>query len=249
MSSTIWLGWLSLVLAYCCYLSMAQHTDALGLFQTHDGDCGLLPQPPSPLGLISVFSLITLTDSWTPIAGSRFVKNYDISSFLNDSSSHTATLVFVLQTRGLPGVFKEGILTCRLSRTRRASFSILLRSISKPAFTISRPRNMLLTTLYFPMGEDIMAVQNSTSFVVETACWVKGWCCQQSTQIKELWPDDALVTWLQRGRIVLGSMAEFLDYKDQAESWQRLDGLTLYEGIKEGVDGFLTVSATMAIAR
>ncbi|MGB4504573.1 MAG: pseudouridine-5'-phosphate glycosidase [Syntrophaceticus sp.] len=94
-----------------------------------------------------------------------------------------------------------------------------------------------------------MSVQNSTSFIVETALLGQGLVSVSSNQIKELWPDDALVSWLQRGRIVLGSMVGFLHYKDQTESWQRLDGLTLYEGIKEGVNGFLTASATMAVAR
>lgn len=92
-------------------------------------------------------------------------------------------------------------------------------------------------------------MQSSTSFVVETALLGQGLASVSSNQIKELWPDDALVTWLQRGRIILGSIAEFLHYKDQTESWQRLDGLTLYEGMKEGADGFLTASATVEIAR
>ncbi len=70
-----------------------------------------------------------------------------------------------------------------------------------------------------------------------------------SKQIKELWPDDALVTWLQKGRIILGSIKDFLGYKDQNESWRRIDGLNLYEGSKEGVNGFLTASAAMAVAR
>lgn len=92
-------------------------------------------------------------------------------------------------------------------------------------------------------------MQSSTSFVVETALLGQGLVSVSSSQIKELWPDDALVTWLQRGRIILGSIVEFLHYKDQTNSWRRLDGLTLYEGMKEGVDGFLTASATMAVAR
>lgn len=98
-----------------------------------------------------------------------------------------------------------------------------------------------------------MSVQSSTSFVVETALLGQGLVSVSSNQIKELWPDDALLTWLQRGRIILGSMGEFLHYQDQnngqTKSWRRLNGLTLYEGMKEGVDGFLTASATLAVAQ
>ncbi|MGI6120081.1 MAG: pseudouridine-5'-phosphate glycosidase [Desulfosporosinus sp.] len=96
-------------------------------------------------------------------------------------------------------------------------------------------------------------MQGSTSYIVETALLGQGLVSVSNNQIKEQWPDDALVTWLQRGHIVLGSIMEFLHYqdqnRDQNKSWRRLDGLTLYEGIKEGVDGFLTASATMAVAR
>ena len=94
-----------------------------------------------------------------------------------------------------------------------------------------------------------MAVQNSPSFIVETALLGQGLVSVSINQIKKLWPDDALVSWLQRGRIVLGSIAKFLDYRDQTESWLRLDGLTVYEGMKKGGNGFLTASATMAIAQ
>ncbi len=94
-----------------------------------------------------------------------------------------------------------------------------------------------------------MSKQSSTSFVVETALLGQGLVSVSSKQIKRLWPVDALVTWLQQGRIVLGSIIEFLDYKDRTVSWKRLDGLTLYEGMKAGADGFLTASATMAVAQ
>ncbi|MDD4802963.1 MAG: pseudouridine-5'-phosphate glycosidase [Syntrophomonas sp.] len=93
-----------------------------------------------------------------------------------------------------------------------------------------------------------MTVQVSTSFVVETALLGQGLVSVNSTKIKELWPDGALVTWLQKGRIKLGSIEEFLYYRDQNKSWRRLDGLTLYEGLQEGADGFLTASAAMVVA-
>jgi pseudouridine-5'-phosphate glycosidase len=94
-----------------------------------------------------------------------------------------------------------------------------------------------------------MSVQASTNFIVETALLGQGLVSVSSQQIKALWPDDALVSWLQKGHIVVGSVTEFLKDKDQIESWQRLDGLTLYEGMQEGVNGFLTASATLAVAK
>lgn len=92
-------------------------------------------------------------------------------------------------------------------------------------------------------------MQISTSFMVETALLGQGLVSVSSEQIKKIWPDDAVVTWLKRGRIIVGSITEFLDDKDQVQSWRRLDGLTLDGGIKDGADGFLTASATMSIAR
>lgn len=94
-----------------------------------------------------------------------------------------------------------------------------------------------------------MAAQNAANFIVETALLGQGLVSVKSDQIKNLWPDYAPLTWLQKGRVVLGSIEEFLHYKDQTLSWQRLDGLTLYDGMKSGVDGFLTASATIAVAR
>ncbi len=41
-------------------------------------------------------------------------------------------------------------------------------------------------------------MQSSTNFVVETALLGQGVVSVSSKQIKELWPDDALVTWLQK---------------------------------------------------
>lgn len=94
-----------------------------------------------------------------------------------------------------------------------------------------------------------MPVQSTSNFIVETALLGQGLASVSSKQIKKLWPDDALVTWLQKGRIILGSIEEFLRYKDQTKLWRRLDGLKLYEGIKEGVNGFLTASAAIVVAR
>lgn len=94
-----------------------------------------------------------------------------------------------------------------------------------------------------------MSVQCSTNFIIETALLGQGLVSVTSNQIIERWPHDALVTWLQKGRIILGSIVEFLNYKEETKSWRRLNGLTLYEGIEEGVDGFLTASAAIAVAR
>lgn len=94
-----------------------------------------------------------------------------------------------------------------------------------------------------------MSVHRRVNFVVETALLGQGLVSVSNNQIKELWPDGALVAWLQKGGIILGSIEEFLYYKDQTESWKRLDGLTLYEGMKAEVNGFLTASAAMAVAR
>ena len=94
-----------------------------------------------------------------------------------------------------------------------------------------------------------MAAQNAANFIVETALLGQGLFSVNSNQIKNLWPDYALLTWLQKGRMVVGSIEEFLHYKNETVSWQRLDGLTLYEGMKGGVDGFLTASATIVVAR
>lgn len=94
-----------------------------------------------------------------------------------------------------------------------------------------------------------MSVQCPTIFIVETALLGQGLVSVTSKQILDRWPSDALVAWLQKGRIIIGPIEEFLHYKEQAKSWRRLNGLTLYEGIKEGVDGFLTASAAIAVAR
>ncbi len=94
-----------------------------------------------------------------------------------------------------------------------------------------------------------MPVKTPADYIVESALLGQGLVSVSSARIKELWPDDAMVAWLQQGRIILGSIEVFLDCRDQTKSWRRLDGLTLYKGIKEGANGFLTASATIAVAR
>lgn len=94
-----------------------------------------------------------------------------------------------------------------------------------------------------------MPVQSSINFVVETALLGQGLVSVSNNRIEELWPDGALVTWLQKGRVVLGSIEEFLYYKEQIKSWRRIDGLKLYDSMNEGFDGFLTASATVKVAR
>ena len=92
-------------------------------------------------------------------------------------------------------------------------------------------------------------MQSSINFVVETALLGQGLVSVSNNRIEELWPDGALVTWLQKGRVVLGSIEEFLYYKEQIKSWRRIDGLKIYDSMNEGVDGFLTASATVKVAR
>ena len=62
-----------------------------------------------------------------------------------------------------------------------------------------------------------MSVQCSTSFIVETALLGQGLVSVTSNQIIERWPHDAHVAWLQKGRIIIGPIEEFLHYKEQAQ--------------------------------
>ena len=93
-----------------------------------------------------------------------------------------------------------------------------------------------------------MLKHNEKSYLVETALLGQGLISVRSEQVLEAWPADALVTWMQNGRIVIRSIDEFLDLRDNTEGWRRLDGLTLNEGMKAGLNAFLTASATMAVA-
>lgn len=93
-----------------------------------------------------------------------------------------------------------------------------------------------------------MLEQNRKRFIVETALLGQGLISISSEQILEIWPADALVTWLQKGRVVISSIENFLSLRDETKDWRRLDGLTLNEGIQAGLNAFLTASATMAVA-
>jgi pseudouridine-5'-phosphate glycosidase len=90
-----------------------------------------------------------------------------------------------------------------------------------------------------------MLKHNEKSYLVETALLGQGLISVRSEQVLEAWPADALVTWMQNGRIVIRSID---DLRDNTEGWRRLDGLTLNEGMKAGLNAFLTASATMAVA-
>jgi pseudouridine-5'-phosphate glycosidase len=94
-----------------------------------------------------------------------------------------------------------------------------------------------------------MVKSNPTGYIVETALLGQGLVSITNDQIKDVWPADAMVTWLEHGEIIIGSIAAFLASKERISGWQRLDGLSIFDGIREKADAFLTASAAMTAAR
>lgn len=93
-----------------------------------------------------------------------------------------------------------------------------------------------------------MYMTNSKKYVVESALLGQGLISISNNQIIKVWPEDAMIIWLQSGKIAIGCADAFLHAREGIKDWQRLDGITLHEGLRAGANAFLTASATMTLA-
>ena len=87
------------------------------------------------------------------------------------------------------------------------------------------------------------------NYLVETALLGHGLQSVDDDLIMSLWTDDAMLAWVEKGEIRIGSITEFIPSRKQSDNWERLDGKAIINGEYKDKNAFLTASATMAVAR
>lgn len=86
-------------------------------------------------------------------------------------------------------------------------------------------------------------------YLVETALLGHGLISIEDEEILSLWPNGAMLAWVERGQIRIGTIEEFIPARSKSHSWKRLDGIRIKEELEENTNAFLTASATMVVAK
>lgn len=88
------------------------------------------------------------------------------------------------------------------------------------------------------------------SFLVESALLTHGLASLSNQTLLEQWPGELdNIAWVDAGRVVVGSMAEYLPFRDRAGDLCRISCDTLDRARAEGISGALTASGTMAVCQ
>jgi len=87
-----------------------------------------------------------------------------------------------------------------------------------------------------------------TDYLVETALFTHGLVSVSNREISEQWDlPDARFAWLKEGKLVIGSLDEYLSVRERAAEMRRFDAGELESSEREGLTGVLTASAAMVM--
>ena len=88
----------------------------------------------------------------------------------------------------------------------------------------------------------------SPRFLVESALLTHGLVSLSDGELLARWPRELdNIAWVDAGRIVVGSMAEFLPFRDRADRLCRISCDRLSAALEGRLSGALTASGTMAV--
>lgn len=86
--------------------------------------------------------------------------------------------------------------------------------------------------------------------LVETALLTHGLKSITNEEIRDVWTSTrSNIAWISKGKIVIGTMEEYLEFRKEAASLIRIDCDILEDALKDGKSGALTASGTMAVCR
>lgn len=86
--------------------------------------------------------------------------------------------------------------------------------------------------------------------LVETALLTHGLKSVTNEAIRCIWTDKTEnIVWISEGKIVIGSIDQYLDFRTETDKLIRIDCGTLEHALEEGLSGALTASGTMAVCR
>lgn len=86
--------------------------------------------------------------------------------------------------------------------------------------------------------------------LVETALLTHGLKSVTNEEIQRIWTDKTEnIVWISKGKIIIGSIERYLDFRRKADELIRIDCEILENALKEGLSGALTASGTMAVCQ
>ena len=87
-------------------------------------------------------------------------------------------------------------------------------------------------------------------YLIETALLTHGLRSLTNNYLLENWTlPEALIAWIYKGEIKLGTITKYLSFRTEAQSAIRIDCSILENALKNGVSGALTASGTMAVCK
>ena len=87
-------------------------------------------------------------------------------------------------------------------------------------------------------------------FLVETALLTHGLVSASNADIHSAFEGvSALFGWVDKGQIIIGTIEEYLPFRERCDSLIRIDCDLLTKAQKEGLSGALTASGTMAVCK
>lgn len=86
-------------------------------------------------------------------------------------------------------------------------------------------------------------------YLVETALLGHGLLSIKDEEILSIWPKGARVSWVEDGKIKIGSIEEFIPIRSKNQAYPRIDGSKLKKELDKNSNGCLTASGTMEVAK
>lgn len=86
--------------------------------------------------------------------------------------------------------------------------------------------------------------------LIETALLTHGLRSVTNEEIRKIWTDkEENLAWVSEGRIIIGGIGQYLEFRKRAQELIRIDCELLEDALKEGLSGALTASGTMEVCR
>lgn len=87
-------------------------------------------------------------------------------------------------------------------------------------------------------------------FLIESALLTHGLVSISQEELARRWPRELdAIAWVDGGKVVIGTIKEFLPFRARASELCRIDCDRLPAALAEGISGALTASGTMAVCR
>lgn len=94
-----------------------------------------------------------------------------------------------------------------------------------------------------------MVGNRQIKYLVETALLGHGLPSIKNNDILSIWPKDAMLAWVEKGEIRIGTIEEFIPTRMESHHWERLNGLRVKKSLSKDVNSYLTASGTMVVAK